>query len=76
MPGSSDVEYFARLVDALEPWLGQVVIIGGWAAVQLVEMGWKSRHQLQQLLDPVAGDREDSNSGTTLTMGAEIHASC
>jgi len=31
MPGSSDVEYFSRLVDALEPWLGQVVIIGGWA---------------------------------------------
>ena len=27
----SDVEYFARLVDALEPWLDQVVIIGGWA---------------------------------------------
>jgi len=26
-----DVEYFARLVDALEPWLDKVVIIGGWA---------------------------------------------
>jgi hypothetical protein len=31
MAGQSDVEYFARLVDALEPWLDQVVIIGGWA---------------------------------------------
>ena len=31
MAGASDVEYFARLVDALEPWLEQVVIIGGWA---------------------------------------------
>ena len=26
-----DVRSFARLVDVLEPWLGQVVIIGGWA---------------------------------------------
>jgi hypothetical protein len=31
MAGPSDVEYFARLVDALTPWLDQVVIIGGWA---------------------------------------------
>ena len=31
MTGPSDVEYFARLVEALEPWLDQVVIIGGWA---------------------------------------------
>ena len=26
-----DLSNFARLVDALAPWLGQVVIIGGWA---------------------------------------------
>lgn len=31
MAGISDVEYFARLVEALEPWLDRVVIIGGWA---------------------------------------------
>ena len=31
MAVQSDVEYFARRVDALEPWLDQVVIIGGWA---------------------------------------------
>jgi hypothetical protein len=31
MAVQSDVEYFARLVDALEPWLDKVVIIGGWA---------------------------------------------
>jgi hypothetical protein len=31
MAVQSDVEYFTRLVDALEPWLDQVVIIGGWA---------------------------------------------
>jgi hypothetical protein len=31
MPVSSDVDYFARLVEALNPWLDQVVIIGGWA---------------------------------------------
>jgi hypothetical protein len=31
MAVQTDVEYFARLVDALEPWLDQVVIIGGWA---------------------------------------------
>jgi hypothetical protein len=31
MAVQSDVEYFARLVDALEPWLDQVVVIGGWA---------------------------------------------
>ena len=28
---TTDVEYFARLVEALDPWLDQVVIIGGWA---------------------------------------------
>jgi hypothetical protein len=31
MAGPSDVEYFARLIEALDPWLAQVVIIGGWA---------------------------------------------
>jgi hypothetical protein len=31
MPGTPEVEYFARLVEALDPWLDQVVIIGGWA---------------------------------------------
>jgi hypothetical protein len=31
MGGPSDVEYFARLVEALDPWLDQAVIIGGWA---------------------------------------------
>lgn len=27
----SDVENFSRLVDALRPWLGKVIFIGGWA---------------------------------------------
>lgn len=31
MNGQSDNEQFARLIIALEPWLDQVVIIGGWA---------------------------------------------
>jgi hypothetical protein len=31
MAGVSEVEHFARLIEALDPWLGQVVIIGGWA---------------------------------------------
>jgi hypothetical protein len=31
MAGASNVEYFARLVEALEPWLDRVVVIGGWA---------------------------------------------
>lgn len=31
MAGGPDVEYFARLIEALDPWLDQVVIIGGWA---------------------------------------------
>ncbi len=31
MKADSEVEPFARLIEALEPWLGQVVIIGGWA---------------------------------------------
>ena len=31
MAGESDVENFAHLVEALDPWLNQVVIIGGWA---------------------------------------------
>lgn len=31
MAANSDSEHFARLIDALHPWLNQVVIIGGWA---------------------------------------------
>jgi hypothetical protein len=31
MPGSTDIEDFARLIEALHPWLDQVVVIGGWA---------------------------------------------
>ena len=31
MAGPSEVEYFARLVEALDPWLDRVVVIGGWA---------------------------------------------
>jgi hypothetical protein len=31
MPNTSDIKYFADLVEALAPWLDQVVIIGGWA---------------------------------------------
>ena len=31
MANASEVDYFARLVEALEPWLDRVVIIGGWA---------------------------------------------
>lgn len=27
----SDLEPFSRLVDALRPWLGQIVFVGGWA---------------------------------------------
>jgi len=30
MNGGQDLELFRRLVAALEPWLGQVVIVGGW----------------------------------------------
>jgi hypothetical protein len=43
--GPSDVEYFAHLVEALDPWLDQVVIIGGWAH-RLYR-----RHPLAQQLD-------------------------
>lgn len=28
---NSDLEPFAKFVDALDPWLGQAVLIGGWA---------------------------------------------
>jgi len=31
MAATSDVEHFAQLVETLNPWLDQVVIIGGWA---------------------------------------------
>jgi hypothetical protein len=27
----TDLANFARLIDSIEPWLDQVVIIGGWA---------------------------------------------
>ena len=31
MAGMPDAEYFARLMEALDPWLDRLVIIGGWA---------------------------------------------
>jgi hypothetical protein len=31
MSGIPDLDSFVRLATALEPWLGQAVIIGGWA---------------------------------------------
>lgn len=31
MNGQADNEAFARLIIAIEPWLGEIVIIGGWA---------------------------------------------
>ena len=31
MKADAELEPFARLVEALEPWLKQVVVIGGWA---------------------------------------------
>lgn len=31
MKADAELEPFARLIEALDPWLGQVVIIGGWA---------------------------------------------
>lgn len=31
MNGNAENEEFARLIDALNPWLGEVVIVGGWA---------------------------------------------
>ena len=27
----SDTQHFARLIEALRPWLGNMVIVGGWA---------------------------------------------
>jgi hypothetical protein len=31
MPDTPDAIHFARLIDTLQPWLNQVVVIGGWA---------------------------------------------
>lgn len=31
MPAIPELDLFARLACALEPWIDQVVIIGGWA---------------------------------------------
>ncbi len=31
MAPNRDAEDFARLIEALHPWLGQIVVIGGWA---------------------------------------------
>jgi hypothetical protein len=30
-PYKGENEAFARLIVAIEPWLGEVVIVGGWA---------------------------------------------
>jgi hypothetical protein len=70
MPGSSDVEYFARLVDALEPWLGQFVIIGGWAH-RLYRL-----HPLAQKLDYEPLGTFDTDVAVPLNLpatGEQIH---
>jgi len=45
MAGPSDTEYFTRLIEALDPWLDKVVVIGGWAH-RLYRL-----HPLSQALD-------------------------
>jgi len=70
MPRSSDVEYFACLVDALEPWLGQVVIIGGWAH-RLYRL-----HPLAQTLDCEPLGTFDTDVAVPLNLpatGEQIH---
>ena len=70
MSGSSDVEYFARLVEALEPWLGQVVIIGGWAH-RLYRL-----HPLAQTLDYEPLGTFDTDVAVPLNLpatGEQIH---
>ena len=47
----NEEDHFARLVEALDPWLGQLVIIGGWA------------HRLYRL-HPTAGTPEYEPLGT------------
>jgi hypothetical protein len=39
---SPDLENLGRLVDALTPWLDQVVIIGGWRIAYIVSIRWRS----------------------------------
>ncbi len=51
MNTDQDLVAFEKVVDALEPWLGQVVIIGGWA------------HRLY-LLQPIARDVDYEPLGT------------
>jgi hypothetical protein len=31
MTANRDAKDFARLIEALHPWLNQIVVIGGWA---------------------------------------------
>ena len=45
MAANRDAKDFARLIEALHPWLDQVVVIGGWAH-RLYRL-----HPLAQLLD-------------------------
>jgi hypothetical protein len=71
MADLSDVEYFARLVEALEPWLGQVVIIGGWAH-RLYRL-----HPLAQQLDfaPLGTlDTDIAVPPNLPTTGEQLHA--
>jgi hypothetical protein len=59
MAGLSDVEYFARLVEALDPWLNQGVIIGGWAhrLYRLHPLAHSSTTSLSEPLTPTSPSR-------------------
>jgi hypothetical protein len=70
--------HIGRWIGPLQEAVRSEVSSGFWAAMLvLTETHLQmEREYLQQLLDPGAGDREDSDSGTTSIMGAEIHAKC
>ena len=51
MANVSEVDYFARLVEALEPWLDRVVIIGGWGTDCTAFILWRS-HSIMNPWEP------------------------
>lgn len=69
-------DHIGRWIGPLQEAVRSEASSGFWAAMlALTETHLQmEREYLQQLLDPGAGDREDSDSGTTSIMGAEIHA--
>jgi len=50
LKADDELEPFARLIEALEPWLEQVLVIGGWACRLYLNRLYQVTHRLPEVV--------------------------